>query len=78
VTVVLVSKTTDSAFYEREEIAAAISYSRMSPSLHRVVPVYLDGRGLSSDAIPYGLRVKHGVAVSDTTTLNDVAERLLT
>ena len=42
ITVVLVSSRTDDAFYEREEIAAAIALARGDPQGHRVVPVYLD------------------------------------
>jgi len=42
ITVVLVSSRTEIAYYEREEIAAAIDLARRNKQAHRVVPVYLD------------------------------------
>src|SRR5271154_3944454 len=57
ITVVLVSSRTSDAFYEREEIAAAIALARRDPEGHRVVPVYLD----TSAEVPYGLRLKHSM-----------------
>lgn len=74
VTVVLVSANTDAAFYQREEIAAAIDLARRSEAGHRVVPVHLD---LHSGDVPYGLRLKHGLAVSDQVPIQQVAARLL-
>src|SRR5204862_2071759 len=44
---------------------------------HRVVPVFLDREAQSNDSVPYGLRLKHGVTVSDECSLEEVAERLL-
>ena len=73
ITVVLVSSRTDDAFYEREEIAAAIDLARKDPEGHRVVPVYLD----SSAKTPYGLRLKHSMRVSATYPLETVAMELL-
>lgn len=73
VTVVLVSSRTDDAFYEREEIAAAIALARRDPGGHRVVPVYLD----SSAEAPYGLRLKHAMHVSAAYPLETVARELL-
>ena len=74
VTVVLVSSRTDDAFYQREEIAAAIDLARMSEGKHRVIPVYLEP---DPPAVPYGLRLKHRMAVSDQHPIERVAERLL-
>lgn len=74
VTVVLVSSTTERAYYEREEIAAAIALAREAEQRHRVVPLYLDG---DSKFVPYGLRLKHGLRISDTFTLSDAARELL-
>ncbi|HZD01525.1 MAG TPA: TIR domain-containing protein [Actinomycetes bacterium] len=74
VTVVLISNNTDEAFYQREEIAAAINLARKSEAVHRVVPVYLDP---PSDTIPYGLRLKHGLTVSDQLPVENVATRLV-
>jgi hypothetical protein len=77
VTIVIVSTATDDAFYQREEIAGAISYARATPSLHRVVPIYLDGFPGADSPVPYGLRIKHGLAISPSVTLSDAAARLL-
>jgi hypothetical protein len=75
ITVVLVSDRTDAAFYQREEIAAAIDLARDPATGHRVVPVYLDGPSGRAKA-PYGLRLKHGVELGGETTLETAAERL--
>lgn len=75
VTVVLASRRTEAAFYEREEIAAAIRMARTDPSAHRVVPVYLDAASAAEP--PYGLTVKHGVRVDDDGELLPVADRLV-
>jgi len=60
ITVVLVSRNTQEAYYQREEIAAAIAMARKSKDKHRVVPIYL---GVAADEVevPYGLRLKHGI-----------------
>ena len=75
--VVLVSSRTDSAYYQREEIAAAIQMARESSEGHRVIPVYLDDIPAGGREVPYGLRVKHGLYVSQTGSLENVAFRLL-
>jgi L-histidine N-alpha-methyltransferase len=75
VTVVLVSPKTDQAYYQREEIAAAIHMARTSEGEHRVVPVFLEGA--NPDDVPYGLRLKHGLHLSPTRTLADAAKELL-
>jgi hypothetical protein len=77
VTVVLISENSDSAFYQREEVATAIGLSRADPLAVRVVPVYLNGFPSISDTAPYGLRIKHGIAISENVSMGDVAERLL-
>lgn len=73
ITVVLVSSQTGDAFYEREEIAAAIALARKDPDGHRVVPVYLD----ANPEPPYGLQLKHSVRVSAANPLEAVARELL-
>lgn len=77
VTVVLVSSNTEKAYYEREEVAAAIALARDKGEAHRVVPVYLDSSVTSSEAVPYGLRLKHGLRLSDRLTLSGAASELL-
>jgi DNA-binding NarL/FixJ family response regulator len=74
-TVVLVSSSTDRAYYEREEIVAAIDLARRDGETHRVVPVYLEGSPPAD--VPYGLRLKHGVSLDRVTTIGSVAARLL-
>lgn len=79
VTVVLISPSTNNAFYQREEIAAAIALARDAPSTHRVIPVYLDDVLSSkepSDNVPYGLRTKHSIKMQGTTTLDAVVQQL--
>jgi hypothetical protein len=42
------------------------------------VPIYLDGTPKpTSEHVPYGLRIKHGLALSATVTYSDIADRLL-
>lgn len=77
VTVVLISARTEKAHYQREEIAAAIAFARGQPDSHRVVPVYLDGRPGEVSDVPYGLRLKHGLAIGDGLTLADAADQLV-
>lgn len=77
ITVVLVSSNTETAYYQREEIAAAIHLIRTPGQAHRMVPVYLDATATSQQDIPYGLRRKHGIALSVNITLQNVAVELL-
>jgi len=74
ITVVLISPSTNNAFYQREEIAAAIALTCDDPSIHRVIPVYLDN--VPSDNVSYGLRTKHSIKLQGTTTLEAVAQQL--
>jgi hypothetical protein len=73
VTVVLVSSRTDNAYYEREEIAAAIDMARRDPASHRVVPVFLG----DVSSIPYGLRLKHAITIAGPEVLANAARSLL-
>jgi HAD superfamily phosphoserine phosphatase-like hydrolase len=77
ITVVLVSASTEKAYYEREEIAAAIARARESEQQHRVVPLYLNQEAEQFAAVPYGLRIRHGLQVSEDVTLAQCAEELL-
>jgi hypothetical protein len=77
VTVVLISANSDAAYYQREEIASAIARARIDPDGHRVVPVFLNGFPNGREGVPYGLRIKHGIALSATVSLRDAAERLI-
>jgi hypothetical protein len=77
VTVVIVSPRTESAFYQREEIAAAIDLARRAR--HRVVPVFVGGPPSEDSAVPYGLRRLHYAVVdpSDPLTVKPLARQLL-
>jgi hypothetical protein len=77
VTVVLVSDHVDEAYYQREEIAAAITLAREDPHSHRVVPVFLGSRSENRSNVPYGLRLKHGLTVSNQSDLDEAAHRLI-
>ena len=77
VTVVLVSAHTPTAYYQREEVAAAIAMARDPEKKHRVVPLYLPGTSPSAEEIPYGLRLKHGISVQSDSDFKAVAEKLL-
>jgi diguanylate cyclase (GGDEF)-like protein len=59
ITIVLISKDTDKAFYQREEIVQAIALSRQPGSSMRVIPVYLTGTSINDS--PYGLRQIHAI-----------------
>lgn len=74
ITVVLVSARTEKAYYQKEEIAAAIDMARKEE--HRVVPVYLDGWPSDSAGVPYGLKRLHGLSAPDEGGLLGVSQRL--
>jgi DNA-binding XRE family transcriptional regulator len=78
VTVVLVSRNAEQAYYQREEIAAAIDMARKNKDTHRVVPLYWKDRLDAQPDVPYGLRLKHGMFASGPDELPRVAERLIT
>ncbi len=77
ISVVIVSPNTEHAYYQREEIAAAIQMSREDPHTHRVVPVFFNQQQIASRQIPYGLRLKHSVRVPESGDLTEAGKRLL-
>ena len=77
ITVVLVSSHTDRAYYQREEVAAAIQLSREHPDSHRVVPIYVTEDSGYPPSTPYGLQLKHGIKVDAQSTIQVCADRLL-
>lgn len=76
ITIVLISDHTGNAYYQREEIAAAIAMARAAEGARRVVPVFLETDGEPQEA-PYGLRLKHGLRLSDDFGLDEAAQALL-
>lgn len=76
ISVVLISKNTAGAYYQREEVAAAIALARENRDRHRVVPLYL-GVDPERAEVPYGLRLKHGLSIGGSIDLTQAAARLL-
>lgn len=77
ISVILLSSKTTDAYYQREEIAAAIDMARRDRRSHRVVPLYVNGKENPRDAIPYGLRLKHSLYVPESGDLTEIGKRLL-
>jgi hypothetical protein len=73
VTVLLVSAYTDKAWYQRDEIEAAIALARKHPRSRRVVPVYLSDD--NQIATPAGLRRLHAIR-SHEMSMNDIVVAL--
>jgi hypothetical protein len=73
ITVVLISDSTEHAFYQREEIAETIDLARADPDHRKVVPVYLT---TSSQDPPYGLRRVQALRVSEQP-IEEIAARLI-
>jgi len=77
ISVIIVSAQTDDAYYQREEIAAAVDMARQDPRSHRVVPLYVNAKAIPRDGIPYGLRLKHSLNVPESGDLTETGTRLL-
>jgi TIR domain len=77
ITVVLVTQNTDPAYYQRVEVAQAITMSRALTDQHRVIPLYVDEASTKGISAEYGLNLKHGLFLSSTVTLETAAFRLL-
>lgn len=77
ISVIILSPNTKRAYYQREEIAAAIQMAREDPDTHRVVPVYVGAKRLAPAEIPYGLRLKHGLSITGPNDCAAACERLL-
>ena len=77
ISVILVSANSNDAYYQREEIAAAVDMARQDPRSHRVVPLYVNAKEIPRDGIPYGLRLKHSLYVPQSGDLSETGTRLL-
>jgi hypothetical protein len=77
ITVVIVSPRADQAFYQQEEIAAAIALARHDKTKHRVVPLFVTGAPSPESVVPYGLRSLHSIYIHDEESLTQAAQRLL-
>jgi diguanylate cyclase (GGDEF)-like protein len=62
VTLILITQGTERAYFEQEEILAAIDLARLDEDHHRVVPIYLGHTEIPED-VPYGLRQLHAIFV---------------
>lgn len=74
ITVVLISPNTGRAWYQREEILAALDLAKRSGQ--RVVPVFLGGATREED-VPYGLRRLQSARITTETDLKKLAQDLL-
>lgn len=74
-TVVLISRHSDKAWYQQEEIAIAIQRAREAVTGHTIVPVLLSGARLSD--VPYGLN-RLTLIRQDDSGLEKVAQDLVT
>ena len=75
--VVMLSKHTKAAFYQREEIALAIEVTREEPNSHRIIPVYLDSP--ETCETPYGLAQIQAISFINTggTDTDSIAHALI-
>jgi TIR domain-containing protein len=73
VTVVLVSASSDDAYYQQEEVALAVELARSGTRAHRIVPVLL--RDATPEHLPYGLARLNRLAEGEAG-LARVAEEL--
>lgn len=76
ISVILVTPNTEKAFYQQEEIVAAINMARNDPSTHRVVPVYLNSKQIKKH-VGYGLEGLHSLYVPETGDLTETVNKLL-
>jgi len=69
VVLVLISRSSDEAYFQKEEVQLAIQVTRSAPSMQTVVPVYVGE--FDEQAIPYGLRRIQALQVDDINRLLD-------
>ena len=74
-TIVLVSESTDEAYYERAEVRQAIDLSRSGS--HLVIPVFASDGAKGGVTAQYGLSLKQSITLSEHVSLEAAAYRLL-
>lgn len=77
ISIVLVTPYTEKAYYQREEISAAIHMARNDKDRHRVVPIFLGLEDSNMAYIPYGLRLKHRITLGSRYLISSITEKLL-
>jgi hypothetical protein len=75
-TVALIGKHHEKAYYARVEVATAVALARRNPTSHSLVPVYLEGRPAPED-IPYGLQLKQSFDLVHEKGWEAIVTRLL-
>ena len=73
----LVSRRSERAFFEREEILRALDLSRATANSTVLIPVFLDGLAPNAPEIPYGLRPLQGISVSTDDEIESVAHQVI-
>lgn len=71
-TVVLASKYTNNAFYQKAEIEFALNLCRNVDERHVVIPVFLPGVDPYGPELPFGLALLHGIHMQNGITLGEV------
>ena len=62
---ILISDSTEESYYEKEEVVCAIDLLRDKSNIHKVLPIYLNGRKDYSD-VPYGLKRINGIYIENS------------
>jgi anti-anti-sigma factor len=74
ITVVIISKNTARAYYQREEIASAIAMTR--DGTHRLVPIFIYPVTPAKSEVPYGLRLKNSITARGKQGMIKAAQKL--
>lgn len=75
VTVLLLSKNTGRAYFEREEILQAIEFQRSAVGVRRLIPVVIDA-SIADSNLPYGLRQIHRIELPDNGNIDLLCENI--
>lgn len=77
ITVVIVTANSDDAYYQREEVAAAIAYSRAAPDSHTLIPLVYTENEVRPPLL-YGLHGKYAIEISSERDIPQAAEKVMT
>lgn len=73
----LVSRRSERAFFEREEILRALDLSRATATTTVLIPLFLEGLSPNAPEVPYGLRPLQGIVVASTSNFEAVAHQVI-